>query len=38
VVVIELWEQLLTRERLLESWEGIIMAQEDDLVASEGTL
>jgi hypothetical protein len=38
VVVIELWEQLLARERLLESRESIVTAQEDDLAASEGTL
>jgi hypothetical protein len=33
--VIKLQEQLLAREGELDSWESTLMAQEDDLVASE---
>jgi hypothetical protein len=38
MMVIELQEQLLARERELDSREGTLMAREDDLVASECAL
>jgi hypothetical protein len=37
-VAVELWEQLLARERGLDSREGVIVAWKDGLVASECAL
>jgi phage protein D len=37
-MVVQLWEQLLLRERELNEWENALMAREDDAVAAEHAL
>jgi hypothetical protein len=37
-MVVQLWEQLLLRERELNEWENALMAREDDAVATEHAL